>query len=279
MQQLLWRDEAEASNRLRHWPPDAQGQMPGTNGVEPLSEDWRDLWGAFARSDAGLGLNTFVAQRLAAGAVIYPNDPLRALRLTPLRDVKVLILGQDPYHGPGQAEGLAFSVAPGIKIPPSLRNIVQEVGRDVGLDAPTNGSLTAWAQRGVLLINTCWSVEQGQAGSHAGKGWDALTDEIINAVANFSPFCVYMLWGAHAQSKAVAIEKTAAQSGQQSLVLQANHPSPLSARRGPRPFVGCGHFSLAQSWLRERGVNWRWNWALTPQDKAWRTRPTGQYML
>jgi len=182
--------------------------------------------------------------------------------------VKVLILGQDPYHGPGQAEGLAFSVAPGIKIPPSLRNIVQEVGRDVGLEAPTNGSLTAWAQRGVLLINTCWSVEQGQAGSHAGKGWDALTDEIINATANFSPLCVYMLWGAHAQSKALAIEKTAAQSGQQSLVLQANHPSPLSARRGPRPFVGCGHFSLAQSWLRERGVNWRWDWALTPQDAA-----------
>ena len=126
MQQPLWRDQAEASNRLRHWPPDAQGQMPGTNGVEPLSEDWRALWGAFARSDAGLGLNTFVAQRLAAGAVIYPSDPLRALRLTPLRDVKVLILGQDPYHGPGQAEGLAFSVAPGIKIPPSLRNILQE---------------------------------------------------------------------------------------------------------------------------------------------------------
>jgi uracil-DNA glycosylase len=166
------------------------------------------------------------------------------------------------------AKIVAFSVAPGIKIPPSLRNILQEAGRDVGLEAPTNGSLTAWAQRGVLLINTCWSVEQGQAGSHAVKGWDALTDEIINAIANFSPLCVYMLWGAHAQSKALAIEKTAAQSSQQSLVLQANHPSPLSARRGPRPFVGCGHFSLAQSWLRERGVNWRWDWALTPQDAA-----------
>jgi uracil-DNA glycosylase len=180
----------------------------------------------------------------------------------------VLILGQDPYHGPGQAEGLAFSVAPGIKIPPSLRNIMQEVRRDVGLDAPANGSLTAWAQRGVLLINTSWTVEQGQAGSHAGKGWDALTDEVIQSVATFSPLCVYMLWGAHAQSKALAIEKTATQSGQQCLVLQANHPSPLSARRGTRPFVGCGHFSLAQSWLRERGVNWRWDWALTPQGAA-----------
>ena len=268
MQQLLWGEPPAGSNRLIDWPPDAQGRMPSAPADKPLGEEWQALWQLFAQSDAGLGLNSFVAQRLAAGAVIYPSDPLRALRLTPLRDVKVLILGQDPYHGPGQAEGLAFSVAPGFKIPPSLRNIVQEVGRDVGLEAPKNGSLTAWAQRGALLINTCWSVEQGQAGSHAGKGWDALTDEIINATANFSPLCVYMLWGAHAQSKALAIEKTAAQSGQQSLVLQANHPSPLSARRGPRPFVGCGHFSLAQSWLRERGVNWRWDWALTPQDAA-----------
>jgi len=179
MQQPLWRDEAVASNRLRHWPPDAQGQMPGAHGAEPLCEAWQALWGAFAHSDAGRAVNDFLAQRLAAGAVIYPSDPLRALRLTPLSAVRVLILGQDPYHGPGQAEGLAFSVAPGIKIPPSLRNIVQEVRRDVGLDAPANGSLTAWAQRGVLLINTSWTVEQGQAGSHAGKGWDALTDEVI----------------------------------------------------------------------------------------------------
>ena len=268
MQHPLWRDEAEASNRLRHWPPDAQGQMPGAHGAEHLSEAWQALWGAFAHSDAGRAVNDFLAQRLAAGAVIYPSDPLRALRLTPLSAVRVLILGQDPYHGPGQAEGLAFSVAPGIKIPPSLRNIVQEVRRDVGLDAPANGSLTAWAQRGVLLINTSWTVEQGQAGSHAGKCWDALTDEVIQSVSAFSPLCVYMLWGAHAQSKALAIEKTATQSGQQCLVLQANHPSPLSARRGPRPFVGCGHFSLAQSWLRERGVNWRWDWALTPQGAA-----------
>ena len=242
--------------------------MPNAPQTEPLCGEWQALWQSFAQSDAGLELITFVAQRLSAGAVVYPSDPLRALRLTPLRDVKVLILGQDPYHGPGQAEGLAFSVAPGVKIPPSLGNIVQEVGRDVGLKAPTNGSLTAWAQRGVLLLNTCWSVEQGQAGSHAGKGWDALTDEIINAVATYSPVCVYMLWGAHAQSKALAIEKAAAQSGQQSLVLQANHPSPLSARRGPRPFVGCGHFSVAQSWLRERGVNWRWDWAPTSPETA-----------
>jgi uracil-DNA glycosylase len=223
---------------------------------------------AFWRSQAGQQLTAFLSERISQGARIFPPQPLRALQLTPLTDVRVVILGQDPYHGPGQAEGLAFSVAHGIKIPPSLRNIVQEVRRDVGLDAPANGSLTAWAQRGVLLINTSWTVEQGQAGSHAGKGWDALTDEVIQSVAAFSPLCVYMLWGVHAQSKALAIEKTAAQSGQQSLVLQANHPSPLSARRGPRPFVGCGHFSLAQSWLRERGVNWRWDWALPPHDLA-----------
>ena len=260
MQQPLWRDEAEASNRLRHWPPDAQGQMPGAHGAEPLSEAWQALWGTLARSDAGRAVNDFLAERLAAGAVIYPSDPLRALRLTPLSAVRVLILGQDPYHGPGQAEGLAFSVAPGIKIPPSLRNIVQEVRRDVGLGAPANGSLTAWAQRGVLLINTSWTVEQGQAGSHADIGWGALTDEIIKAVATTSPACVYMLWGAHAQSKADWIEATAGPSGQQSLILRANHPSPLSARRGPKPFVGCGHFSMAQSWLRQRNMDWRWDW-------------------
>ena len=260
MQQPLWRDEAEASNRLRHWPPDAQGQMPVAHGAEPLCEAWQALWGAFAHSDAGRAVNDFLAQRLAAGAVIYPSDPLRALRLTPLSTVRVLILGQDPYHGPGQAEGLAFSVAPGIKIPPSLRNIVHEVRRDVGLGAPANGSLTAWAQRGVLLINTSWTVEQGQAGSHADIGWGALTDEIIKAVATTSPACVYMLWGAHAQSKADWIEVTAGPSGQQSLVLRANHPSPLSARRGPKPFVGCGHFSMAQSWLRQRNMDWRWDW-------------------
>ncbi len=260
MQQPLWRDEAVASNRLRHWPPDAQGQMPGAHGVEPLCEAWQALWGGFAHSDAGRAVNDFLAQRIAAGAVIYPSDPLRALRLTPLSTVRVLILGQDPYHGPGQAEGLAFSVAPGIKIPPSLRNIVQEVRRDVGLGAPANGSLTAWAQRGVLLINTSWTVEQGQAGSHADIGWGALTDEIIKAVATTSPACVYMLWGAHAQSKADWIEATAGPSGQQSLILRANHPSPLSARRGPKPFVGCGHFSMAQSWLRQRNMDWRWDW-------------------
>ena len=260
MQQPLWRDEAVASNRLRHWPPDAQGQMPGAHGVEPLCEAWQALWGGFAHSDAGRAVNDFLAQRMAAGAVIYPSDPLRALRLTPLSTVRVLILGQDPYHGPGQAEGLAFSVAPGIKIPPSLRNIVQEVRRDVGLGAPANGSLTAWAQRGVLLINTSWTVEQGQAGSHADIGWGALTDEIIKAVATTSPACVYMLWGAHAQSKADLIEATAGPSGQQSLILRANHPSPLSARRGPKPFVGCGHFSMAQSWLRQRNMDWRWDW-------------------
>jgi len=268
MQRLLWDASPVGSNRLSHWPPDAHGQLPSAPTGKPLSAEWQTLWQSFAQSEAGFALDTFLIQRLAAGAVVYPGDPLRALRLTPLRDVKVLILGQDPYHGPGQAEGLAFSVAPGIKIPPSLRNIVQEVRRDVGLEAPTNGSLTAWAMRGVLLLNTCWSVEEGQAGSHAGKGWDALTDEIIKAVANSSPLCVYMLWGAHAQTKALTIEKTAAQSGQQSLVLQANHPSPLSARRGPMPFVGCSHFSLAQSWLRERGVNWRWDWALTTQEAA-----------
>jgi len=270
---MLWDAEPMGSNRLRHWPPDAQGQMPGAPKDAPLSAEWQALWQTFVLSDSGQALNAFLTQRIAAGAVVYPSDPLRALRLTPLPDVKVLILGQDPYHGPDQAEGLAFSVAPGVKIPPSLRNIVQEVRRDVGLEAAAHGSLTAWAQRGVLLLNTAWSVEQGQAGSHAGKGWDVLTDEVIQSVSTSVPVCVYLLWGAHAQSKAPAIEKMAAQSGQDSLVLQANHPSPLSARRGPKPFVGCGHFSLAQAWLRESGVNWCWDWAQTVQDAARSHKP------
>ena len=261
MQTPLWDESPLHSGGLRHWPPDAQGVLPGELGATPLDPSWQALWQAFSSSSTGQSLATFLRQRLNEGAVVYPSDPLRALRHTPLRAVKVLILGQDPYHGPGQAEGLAFSVAPGVKIPPSLRNIVQEVRRDVGLGAPSHGSLIGWAQRGVLLLNACWSVDQGHAGSHAGKGWEALTDEIINAIALSAPVCVYLLWGAHAQSKAAAIENAARQAGQKHLVLKANHPSPLSARRPPAPFVGCGHFSTTQKWLQGQGIDWHWGWA------------------
>lgn len=216
--------------------------------------DWRPVLDAFAASATGRQLRDFLCGRLAAGATVYPPQPFRALELTPLATVRLVILGQDPYHGPGQAEGLAFSVAPGVKLPPSLRNIFKELQRDLGLPVPAHGSLTGWARQGVLLLNTSLTVEDGQPASHAKQGWETLTDALIGAVAASASPCAYLLWGAHAQAKAGLIETTAARHGRDALVLQANHPSPLSASRPPVPFIGCGHFGTAQRWLAARGV-------------------------
>ncbi len=221
----------------------------------PVAPDWVPSVSAFLSSPVGQQLARFIQQRLQAGAVVYPAQPFRALQLTPLSAVRVVILGQDPYHGPGQAEGLAFSVAPGQRLPPSLRNIFKERQRDLGLPPPAQGSLVGWAQQGVLLLNTCLTVEQTQPASHARQGWEALTDALIAAVAARPVPCVYLLWGAHAQAKAGLIQTTAAAHGQQTLVLQANHPSPLSANRPPVPFIGCGHLSQTQAWLAQRGVS------------------------
>ena len=216
---------------------------------------WQPVVDAWASSPAGQGLLANLAQREAAAALIYPPDPLRALRLTPLASTRVVILGQDPYHGPGQAEGLAFSVPPEVhKIPPSLRNIFKEMQRDLGLQPPMTGHLGGWAARGVLLLNTCLTVEDGAPASHAKKGWEALTDALIETAAREASPKVFMLWGAHAQAKAGLI----AAAGPHHLVLQANHPSPLSATRGPTPFIGCGHFSRASTWLAERGLVLDW---------------------
>jgi uracil-DNA glycosylase len=190
-------------------------------------------------------LARFIEARLAAGAMIYPAQPLRALELTALADVEVVILGQDPYHGPGQAEGLAFSVPDGVKLPPSLRNIFQEITRDLGGAMPASGSLQHWARQGVLLLNTCLTVEQGAPASHARQGWETLTDALIAACSAHESPKVFLLWGAHAQSKSGLIDAS------RHLVLQANHPSPLSARRPPVPFMGCGHFGQAQRWLEK----------------------------
>lgn len=236
-------DAPRAADRLTAWAP-AQWQV---------APDWRPLVSGFFGSPSGQALGQYLTQRLAAGAVIYPPQPLRALELTPLAQVRVVILGQDPYHGPGQAEGLAFSVAPGVKLPPSLRNIYQELARDLeSWTVPADGSLLAWARQGVLLLNTCLSVEDGEPASHAGYGWEVLTDQIISAVVQRAEPAVFMLWGAHAQ-KAAATAGLLAQ-GSHHLVLSANHPSPLSARRPPVPFLGCGHFGRAQAFLRERGL-------------------------
>jgi uracil-DNA glycosylase len=215
----------------------------------PLADGWRPAVDAFLASPEGLALAAFLRERLAAGAVIYPPHPLRALEVTPLHGVHAVVLGQDPYHGAGQAEGLAFSVADGVKHPPSLRNIFQELGCK-----PESGSLMQWARNGVLLLNACLTVEDGQPASHAKKGWEALTDRLLGLVAATASPCVYLLWGAHAQAKAPLVERIAAEHGRDVLILRANHPSPLSARRPPVPFLGCGHFAQARQWLAERGV-------------------------
>jgi len=230
-------------DRLERWTPEAW----------PVAQDWRPVVDAFFASTVGLRLGSFVRERLAAGAVIYPPRPLRALELTPLASVRAVILGQDPYHGPGQAEGLAFSVRPGVKLPPSLRNIFKELRCRPDEAPPATGSLVEWARRGVLLLNASLTVEDGQPGSHAKKGWEVLTDALLAEVASHASPCVYMLWGAHAQAKAGLVGQTAAAHGREVLILQSNHPSPLSASRPPVPFLGCGHFAQAREWLAARG--------------------------
>lgn len=216
-------------------------------GWQALVETWR------ASAD-GQHLERFVGARQRAGATIYPSQPLRALALTPRDQVRVVIVGQDPYHGEGQAEGLAFSVPVGQALPPSLRNIFVELGRDLGVPRPNHGHLAAWAERGVLLLNTSLTVEAGRPASHAKQGWEALTDSIISDLARAEHACVFMLWGAHAQAKAVLIGPEGRHA-----VLCANHPSPLSARRPPQPFIGCGHFGAANRFLVAGGgapIDW-----------------------
>lgn len=230
---------------LHSWPPPAPSVAP----------DWQACVVDFLASEQGLQLSQFLNQRLAQKATIYPPEPLRALALTPLSAVKVVILGQDPYHGPGQAEGLAFSVAPGIQPPPSLRNIFKELQREGLPPRAPGGSLVCWAKQGVLLLNTCLTVEDGCPASHAKRGWEALTDAVVMRVAQTAPVCVYLLWGAHAQTKASLVQQVAADYGNHILVLKSNHPSPLSALRPPIPFIGCGHFQHANTFLALAGAN------------------------
>ena len=233
---------------LTAWPPDTASVAP----------DWRPLLDQFLASSAGLALGQFLSERLASGAVVYPPQPFRALTLTPLQTVKVVILGQDPYHGPGQAEGLAFSVTSGVRPPPSLRNIFKEIARDPGLAAAASAapmpevSLVRWARQGVLLLNTCLTVEADAPASHAKRGWEVLTDAIVQRLAAQQAPLVFMLWGGHAQAKRPLIDSSPTAS--QHLVLTANHPSPLSALRPPVPFIGCGHFGRANAFLQQRGL-------------------------
>ncbi len=226
-----------------HWP-DASG----------LDARWQALWRDFESSAQGHALRTWLEARIAAGATIVPAQTLHALTLTPLSAVRVVILGQDPYHGVGQAHGLAFSVPQGVAIPPSLRNIYAEIKRDGGV-APPHGNLEAWACQGVLLLNAILTVELATPAAHAQRGWEFFTHAVVRAVAQDPAAKVFLLWGALAQKFKDLIMAV----GPQHQVLCANHPSPLSARRGPIPFVGCGHFSQANEFLRARGrgvIDW-----------------------
>jgi uracil-DNA glycosylase len=213
-----------------------------------LAAGWHPRVEAFLASDGGQRLARFLDERRRAGAIIYPPQPLRALTLTPFDAVRVVILGQDPYHGVGQAHGLAFSVPSGVAPPPSLRNIFAELGRDLGCPPRSDGSLEDWARQGVLLINAVLTVEEACPGAHAGRGWEALTSDLLRALAGDAKPKVFMLWGAQAQAQA-----RHGGLGDPHLVLAANHPSPLSARRPPVPFLGCGHFSRANAFLQAHG--------------------------
>ena len=219
---------------------------------EPLSAvfgrvapGWKAVTDKFLASDTGRELVRYVDRRVADGAVVYPGSVFRALELTPPSEVRVVIVGQDPYHGPGQAQGLAFSVCDGQKLPPSLRNMLQEVAADTGMPSQCRGDLSAWARQGVLLLNTALTVEDGQPQSHANRGWEALTDALLAHVAASTEPVVFLLWGASAQRKRPLLERGPHR------VLTANHPSPLSARRPPEPFIGCRHFSQANTLLSQ----------------------------
>lgn len=242
--------------------PSGPAPLPANALVEPLDAHfdrvtgaWRAVTEAFRHGTIGRQLIDAVDARRAAGACIYPREPLRALTLTPLEQVRAVILGQDPYHGPGQAEGLAFSVPEGVPLPPSLRNLFKELQRDLRIAPPRHGCLRHWAEQGVLLLNTSLTVEDGQPASHARLGWEVLTDALIAAVAEQPRPIAFLLWGAHAQKKRALIDAHAAA---EHAVLMANHPSPLSATRGPVPFIGCGHFSALQRFGEQQG--WAVGW-------------------
>jgi uracil-DNA glycosylase len=192
-------------------------------------------------------LRSFLLQRKKQGAVIYPPGALifNALDSTPFEQVKVVILGQDPYHGPGQAHGLCFSVPDGVQTPPSLVNIFKEIESDLGVPCTSNGNLQRWAEQGVLLLNAVLTVERGHAGSHQGKGWERFTDRIVAELNQHRNNLVFLLWGSYAAKKGDSIDSS------RHLVLKAPHPSPLSAHRG---FFGCRHFSRANSYLQEHGL-------------------------
>ena len=216
-----------------------------------MHPEWKSLLSKEFESNYFLELRRFVKEEYAKARVYPPAGKIfRALDTTPPSSIKVLILGQDPYHGPGQANGLCFSVNDGIPHPPSLLNIFKELKRDLDIDQPVSGDLGPWAESGVLLLNATLTVRERQAGSHQNRGWEQFTDAIISVVSEQCNSVVFMLWGAYARKKAALIDS------EKHLVLQAPHPSPLSAHRG---FIGCAHFSSANAYLQNSGrspVEW-----------------------
>lgn len=212
-----------------------------------LEPSWKKSVGEYLEQPRMQALAEFLRAEKAAGKTIYPPGPqiFAALDATPFDKVKVVILGQDPYHGPGQAHGLSFSVPSGVDAPPSLQNIFKEIERDLGIPRPPHGNLASWARQGVLLLNSVLTVQAGQAGSHQGKGWEDFTDHIVSSLDRDREGLVFMLWGSYAQAKGRIIDS------RHHCVLRAPHPSPLSAHRG---FIGCGNFSAANRWLAGRGL-------------------------
>ena len=230
----------------------ADGAGSAKNGTSTIT--WKEALADEKQQAYFIELLSRIRSERNAGKTIYPpeSDMFNALTLTPLDKVKVVILGQDPYHGPNQAHGLAFSVLPGVKTPPSLVNMYKELATDIdGFAIPGHGTLTSWAQQGVLLLNSVLTVEQGQANSHAKRGWERFTDKVISTVNEHCENVVFLLWGSHAQKKGKRINRD------KHHVLSGPHPSPLSAYRG---FFGCAHFSQANTYLASKGqtpVDWQ----------------------
>lgn len=235
---------------------------------EGVPDSWRAALAPVLHGREARRLGGWLTAEEGAGKRVYPprGQRLRALALTPLELVRVVILGQDPYHGPGQAHGLAFSVPDGVRLPPSLANIYKELAADCGVQPPADGNLERWARQGVLLLNTTLTVEDGQAGSHAGRGWEAITDAVVAAVAARAEPSVFILWGSHARAKAARVpelagtgepaERGAGDQAGRHLMLIAPHPSPLSAHRG---FFGSRPFSRANAFLEANGrgrIDW-----------------------
>ncbi|NBV13628.1 MAG: uracil-DNA glycosylase [Sphingobacteriia bacterium] len=211
-----------------------------------LPDGWLNLIGKEFALPYFAQLKDFLLSEKEAGYTIYPSGSLifQALKLTPPEKVKVVIIGQDPYHGPGQAHGLCFSVPNGVPIPPSLRNIFKELHQDINLPYPSHGNLESWASQGVLLLNATLTVRANQPGTHQNKGWETFTDSIISNLSTQFSNLVFLLWGSYAQAKSQLI------SPEKHLILKAPHPSPLSAHRG---FLGCKHFSKTNEWLIAKG--------------------------